>query len=111
MPRVGPASRAGPIQHVPLGSRDLLPLPGVPPMDTRTAGHPTAAVLQAYGLGKLADSTVVDSVMQHLETCAECRQKAGAVSADSFVQNMRDARSGSSTPIPTRQVSDIARAM
>jgi len=77
-------------------------------MSVRAAIHPSAESLQAYGLGKLADSTVADTIFQHLETCAECRGKVAAVSGDNFVQRMREARREGGASIPTRAGADTA---
>jgi serine/threonine protein kinase len=71
-------------------------------MTARAAVHPSAESLQAYGIGKLADSTVADSIYQHLETCAECRNKVAAVTGDDFVLRMRNARRDGAASYPTR---------
>jgi serine/threonine protein kinase len=80
-------------------------------MDARAATHPSAETLQAFGLGKLTDSLLADTVLQHVETCADCREKVAALSGDDFLKRLREARQSSDAPIPTREVSDIARAM
>jgi serine/threonine protein kinase len=80
-------------------------------MEVRPATHPSAATLEAFCLGKLADSTLADTVFQHVETCAECQEKVVVLSGDSFLRGLRDARQQNDVPIPTRAVSDISRAM
>ena len=44
-------------------------------MEPHATVHPSAEVLQAFGLGKL-DVDTADIVMNHLETCPACRKLA-----------------------------------
>src|SRR5487761_1354918 len=59
-------------------------------MTTTSTRCPPESVLSAFGLGKL-DAASAETVSQHLETCADCRQRLAAISADSFVGRLRDA--------------------
>jgi len=80
-------------------------------MNAQPAAHPSAATLQAFGQGRLKDALLAESILQHVETCGECRKKVIALSGDSFLQRMRDARQRSSAPIPTPAPSDVGRAI
>src|SRR5262249_49169969 len=80
-------------------------------MPVQPVTHPSADTLQAFGLGKLTDSLLLDTVLRHLESCAECREKGSAIGGDSFAQALRRARGNSDAPIPTRQFSDIGMVM
>src|SRR5262249_49125267 len=84
---------------------------GVSLMEARPATHPSAATLESFGLGKLADSTLADTIFQHVETASECGKKGTAPPGRSFLRGLRDARQGNEEPIPTRELSDIGRAM
>src|SRR5690349_9374065 len=53
--------------------------------------HPTDRTLHAYGLGKLDDISA-ESVNSHLEGCPDCRQRVAALTADSFLGRLRDAK-------------------
>jgi serine/threonine protein kinase len=56
--------------------------------------HPSADQLRAFGVGRL-DPAAADTLVQHLETCADCRQAVAETSGDSFLNRLRDARPGS----------------
>jgi serine/threonine protein kinase len=60
-------------------------------MNASQALHPTDQILQAYGLGKLDDASA-ESVNAHLEGCPDCRQRVAALSSDSFLVRLRDAK-------------------
>ncbi len=60
-------------------------------MDAQPALHPTDQTLHAYGLGKL-DEASAESVNAHLEGCPDCRQRVAALSADSFLGRLRNAK-------------------
>lgn len=69
-------------------------------MNAKTSICPPSDVLADFGLGKL-DSSQVETIGAHLETCIECRQVVGNVSSDSFVNRLRAARApagGDHTP-------------
>src|SRR5487761_1714242 len=51
---------------------------------------PPQAVLSDFGLGKL-DGAGAETVSQHLETCADCRERVAGLSGDSFVGRLRQA--------------------
>ncbi|HVC98203.1 MAG TPA: family 16 glycoside hydrolase [Pirellulales bacterium] len=51
---------------------------------------PPDSVLSDFGLGKL-DATSAETVSQHLEACADCRQRVAGVSGDSFVGRLKQA--------------------
>ena len=53
-------------------------------MTAQHATCPPEAALADFGLGKL-DAASAESVSQHLETCADCRQRVASLSGDSFV--------------------------
>ena len=60
-------------------------------MDAQPALHPTDQTLHAYGLGKL-DEASAESVNTHLEGCPDCRQRVAALSSDSFLGRLHDAK-------------------
>ncbi len=53
--------------------------------------HPTPQELTAFGLGKLPESAAA-AIAAHLESCPACRQAVAGVSADSFLNKVRDAK-------------------
>ena len=67
-------------------------------MDAVSSLHPTDQTLSSYGLGKL-DDRLAEAVNKHLEQCADCRKRVAEMSADSFLERVRDAQkpSGKST--------------
>ncbi len=69
--------------------------------------HPSADVLQAFGLGKLDDSSS-EVVMNHLEQCENCRKEVASLSGDDFVNRLRQARGHSSTSTPAKALSETA---
>ena len=54
-----------------------------------TAAHPTDDRLIAYGLGKM-DDTAAEEVLNHLEGCETCKRRVAELSADSFVDRLRE---------------------
>jgi serine/threonine protein kinase len=75
-------------------------------MELRADVHLSADVLQAFGLGKL-DDTTADIVANHLEICSTCRQQAAAMSSDDFLDRLRAAHSRGGTPAPGKPLSGI----
>src|SRR5262249_23055052 len=67
---------------------------------------PTYETLRAYGLGNL-DDPLAKTVSKHLEECVDCRARVGEMSADSFLERIRDGRDGlvSSTLGPSAHTS------
>ncbi len=67
-------------------------------MDAAQSLHPTDQTLSSYGLGKL-DDRAAEAVNEHLMECSDCRKRVAEMSADSFLQRVRDAQkpSGKST--------------
>ena len=67
-------------------------------MDAAPSLHPTDQTLSSYGLGKLDDRSA-EAVNEHLMECSDCRKRVAEMSADSFLQRVRDAQkpSGKST--------------
>jgi serine/threonine protein kinase len=59
-------------------------------MDAQPAPHPTDRTLRAFGLGRLDDASA-ESVNRHLEGCPDCRRRVAAMSADSFLDRLRNA--------------------
>ncbi|HEX7449095.1 MAG TPA: family 16 glycoside hydrolase [Pirellulales bacterium] len=59
-------------------------------MNALEATCPPASVLSDFGLGKL-DVASAETVIRHLETCADCRGRAANLPGDSFVDRLRDA--------------------
>jgi serine/threonine protein kinase len=51
--------------------------------------HPNDQTLKAYGLGKLVDEQA-SSINEHLESCADCRQRVSGLTSDSFLGRFRD---------------------
>ena len=80
-------------------------------MHARPDIHPSTDILEAFAHAKLADSCVADTVVQHLETCAHCREKLASFSDDRFLRRLREARSASDATIPTHEIPNMARAM
>jgi formylglycine-generating enzyme required for sulfatase activity/serine/threonine protein kinase len=60
-------------------------------MDAAQSLHPTDQTLRSYGLGKLDDRSA-EAVNDHLMECSDCRKRVAEMSADSFLQRVRDAR-------------------
>src|SRR5439155_14702904 len=79
-------------------------------MEARPATCPAADILRAYGLGKL-DDAATETVLQHLETCADCRRVVAALSADSFVGRLRDAQGRGGTQVPGKSLAGVSRAL
>ena len=79
-------------------------------MDAHPALHPTDQTLSSYGLGKLDDASA-EAVNEHLEQCADCRKRVAEMSADSFLERVRDAQkpSGKSTSRPVASRRDAER--
>ncbi len=69
----------------------LAPFTESAPMDVRTNQHPTDQTLSSYGLGKL-DNPAAEGVNNHLEVCSDCREKVAKMSADCFLERVREAR-------------------
>jgi serine/threonine protein kinase/WD40 repeat protein len=68
-------------------------------MNALSSACPSAETLQAYALGKL-DSVLAEAVIFHLENCPRCREEAQQVTADSFLDRLRDAFGPGATPAP-----------
>jgi serine/threonine protein kinase len=68
-------------------------------MDETQALHPTDQILDAFGLGKL-DERASEAISQHLESCSTCRRRVAEVTADTFLDQIRGAKTASypSTP-------------
>jgi WD40 repeat protein/tRNA A-37 threonylcarbamoyl transferase component Bud32 len=79
-------------------------------METRPDTHPSSTVLEAFGLGKL-DDALAETVLDHLETCSDCRKEVAAQSGDSFLDRLRQAHRPSNTPAPGASLSDLARRL
>jgi len=61
--------------------------------------HPSEQTLSSYGLGKLDDSSA-EAVNEHLEQCPDCRKRVAEMSADSFLERVRDAQARPESPAP-----------
>ena len=70
-------------------------------MNALKTGCPPESLLADFGLGKL-DATRADTISQHLETCADCRQRVAGISGDSFVGRLREA-GGAGQPAVQRE--------
>jgi serine/threonine protein kinase/tetratricopeptide (TPR) repeat protein len=68
-------------------------------MNAQAAPHPNDRLLRDYGLGKL-DDVSAESVNTHLAACPACRQRVAALSSDSFLGRLRDARVRPESPAP-----------
>jgi pSer/pThr/pTyr-binding forkhead associated (FHA) protein len=77
-------------------------------MQTRPETHPSPDALQAFCLGKLED-ILAETVLDHLETCADCRKEVAAQSGDSFLERLRQAHRPSNAPWPGGSLSDLVR--
>ena len=75
-------------------------------MEARPMTHPSADTLQAFSLGKLTDAAASDSVLLHIETCADCRDQVVALSGDSFLERLREARWRTNLPDVNAESSD-----
>src|SRR4051812_12258956 len=64
-------------------------------MDAAPALHPTDQTLSSFGLGKLADGPA-EAINIHLEQCPDCRKRVSEMSADSFLDRIRNAQAGQS---------------
>jgi hypothetical protein len=60
-------------------------------MNAPTSLHPTDQTLSSYGLGKL-DDILAEAINTHLEQCPDCRKRVAEMSADSFLQRVRNAQ-------------------
>jgi Protein kinase domain len=60
-------------------------------MNAPTSLHPTDQTLSSYGLGKL-DDILAEAINKHLEQCPDCRKRVAEMSADSFLERVRDAQ-------------------
>ena len=72
------------------------------------ATHPSRDDLKAFGLGKL-DPSDSDTLLQHLETCDDCRRVVADSSGDNFLVRIRAAQSAGTHP--ARSVSGLAKAV
>ena len=61
--------------------------------------HPTDQTLSSYGLGKLDDGSA-EAVNEHLEQCPDCRKRVAEMSADSFLERVRDAQARPDSLVP-----------
>jgi serine/threonine protein kinase len=64
-------------------------------MDAAQCLHPTDQTLSSFALGKLDDRSA-GAVNEHLMECSDCRKRVAEMSADSFLQKVRDAQKPSS---------------
>jgi serine/threonine protein kinase len=60
-------------------------------MNAPTSLHPSDQTLTSYGLGKL-DDILAEAVNKHLARCPDCRKRVAEMSADSFLERVRDAQ-------------------
>ena len=60
-------------------------------MNASGSDHPSDQTLRAYGVGQLRGD-LADSVHSHLGICGECRQRVAELSADTFLDRLRDAQ-------------------
>jgi serine/threonine protein kinase len=68
-------------------------------MGAYASSHPSDQTLRAYGVGKLY-GPLGDSVHAHLDACAGCRQRVAELSADTFLERLRDAEVRPDSPAP-----------
>ncbi len=68
-------------------------------MDASRSDHPSDQTLRVYGIGKLYGN-LADSVQSHLGSCANCRRRVAALSADTFLGRPRDAQGAPQSPVP-----------
>ena len=60
-------------------------------MNVEAASCPSQTLLAEFGLGKL-DATISSTVLQHIETCHDCRRFVASVSGDDFFDRLKDAK-------------------
>ncbi len=70
-------------------------------METNSGPHPSDDTLCEYGMGKLDDRSA-EAIDGHLEHCAACKKRVAELSADSFLDRVRQARRHSDNPTPGR---------
>jgi formylglycine-generating enzyme required for sulfatase activity/serine/threonine protein kinase len=73
-------------------------------MDAPSALHPTDQTLSSFGLGKLEDGPA-EAVNKHLEQCPDCRQRVSEMSADSFLDRVRDAQGAGKSTVGAKKTS------
>jgi hypothetical protein len=61
--------------------------------------HPTPEELAAFAVGKVDDAKS-QSIVSHLEDCADCRRLAESIPGDSFVARLKEARRGDTSEPP-----------
>jgi serine/threonine protein kinase/formylglycine-generating enzyme required for sulfatase activity len=66
-------------------------------MEIPNSLHPADQTLSSYGLGKL-DEVAAGLVNDHLEGCADCRQRMAGFTSDSFLGRLREAQKRSASP-------------
>jgi serine/threonine protein kinase len=64
-------------------------------MPANLASHPSAEMLQAFGLGKLNDAKA-QVVLGHLESCPDCQKVVSSISGDSFLDRLQGAHAHNS---------------
>ena len=81
-------------------------------MNANPSIHPSEQTLSSYGLGKLDDSSA-EAVNKHLEQCPDCRKRVAEMSADSFLERVRDAQGAARVArcdrLPGRRTVDAGR--
>ncbi len=75
-------------------------------MGARAVSHPTTDALQAFAMGKLDDASA-DTILRHLDACADCRKAAAALSGDDFLVRLRKAKGATSTPAPAMTLNPV----
>ena len=68
-------------------------------MDAVKSAHPSDQALRSFGLGKLDDS-LATAIQEHLTGCPECRRRATEVTADTFLERLRNAYAAPASPRP-----------
>jgi serine/threonine protein kinase/formylglycine-generating enzyme required for sulfatase activity len=83
-------------------------------MNAQSVTCPSGSMLTDFSLGKL-DVAQAETISQHLETCAECRQRVAGVTGDSFVERLKQAGNPPSvrrerTYVPGESLANVANS-
>jgi serine/threonine protein kinase len=78
-------------------------------MDAPPSTHPPDEDLRAFGLGRL-DGPATDAVGTHLDACPVCRERVASLSADSFLDTVRNAQGSAGPRVSMPSVPYVTRS-